>query len=161
MSCSFPISFSMNSKVGWILGLGLLLVLTALILTTKPGAYHLREFERIKTNVNNYRPSLSDRLKGIRDNKAKWDYHLRKLEELGVVQHQTFVFTNVPYTLESSRLIFGSASSNFPKAVMFSARYYDTNDLAYGVNPYVMEVWDFPSNMFRWSSFVQTMNHRP
>jgi hypothetical protein len=148
----------MKTKIGAILGLALILALGALVSTNKPGDYHLREFEHIKTNFNNYRPSIYDRLKGISNNKAKWDYHLRKLEELGAVEHRTLVFTNVFYTVESSRRIWGAACSNFPGAVMFSARHYATNDADYGVRPYVLEVWDFSTNMHRWCSFFETSN---
>jgi hypothetical protein len=41
---------------------------------------------------------------------------------------------------------------------MFTATYYDTNAAGYGVRPYVLEVWDFPTNIPRWSSFFQTNN---
>ena len=117
-------------KVAWILGLVLILVIATLVSINRPGDYHLREFGTIKTNFNSYRPSFSDRLKGIRDNRAKWDYHLGKLEVLGVVQHRSFVFTNVPYTRESSKRIWGAAYSNFPMAVMFTAKHYATNTRA-------------------------------
>ena len=146
-------------KVGFVVGLILVLALGALIPGSKPGDYHLRQFESLKTNLNSYQPSLSDSLRGIKDNQAKWDYHLRKLQELGVVHHTNFVFASVPYTQESSKRIFRAAYSNFPAAVMFSAKYYDTNDPGYGVRPYVLEVWDFHSNMQRWASFVQANNH--
>lgn len=146
-------------KIGLAIGLLLVLALAALVMASKPGEYHLREFESLKTNFNTYRPSLSDRLKGITDNQTKWDYHLRKLQQLGVVEHTNFVFTSVPYTQESSKRIFRSAYSNFPAAVMFSAKYYATNDAGYGVRPYVLEVWDFPTNMQRWGSFAQANNH--
>jgi protein involved in ribonucleotide reduction len=131
-------------------------------------AYHLREFEHIKTNFNNYKPSISEQMMGVGDNKAKWDYHLGKLEELGVVAHQIFVFTNRPYTKESVRQIWRSANSNFPNAVMFTAKYYDTNftapwpgwnlDLSVWEGSIILEVWDFPSNMPRWGSFYWTNN---
>lgn len=146
-------------QAGLIIGFVVVIVLAALLFAGNPGGYHLREFERIKSNFNSYSPSLADRLKGISDNHTKWNYHLRKLEELGVVDHKSFVFTNVPYTLESSRCIFRAACSNFPRAVMFSANYYATNDAGYGVRPYALEVWDFPSNMARWSLFIEANNH--
>jgi hypothetical protein len=145
-------------KVAVILGCGLVLGLVALIARSKPGDYHLCEFESIKTNFNSYRPSLFDRLKGIRSNQAKWDYHLRRLRELGVVDHTNFVFTSVPFTHESSRRVFQAACSNFPTAVMLSATYYAITDPAYGVRPYALQVWDFPSNSQRWVSFFQANN---
>lgn len=140
-------------------GLVLAIAVAALIATSKPGEYHLREFQSIKTNFNTYHPSIVDRLRGIQDNEAKWEYHLHKLEELGVVEHTNFVFTSVPYTKASSRRIWRAAYSNFPDAVMFTAQYYDTNAPGYGVRPYVLEVWDFPTNMPRWLSFFQTNNN--
>ena len=146
-------------KLGIAVGLLLVLVLAALMSASKPGVYHLRQFESLKANFNSYQPSLSDRLRGINDTKAKWDYHLRKLQELGVVDHTNFLFTSVPYTQESSKRIFRAACSNFPAAVMFSAKYYATNDPGYGVRPYVLEVWDFPSNIQHWTTFVQANNH--
>jgi hypothetical protein len=141
-------------------GVGLILVLIVLLPSGNSGGYHLREFENIKTNFNNYRPSVIDRIKGIRDSQGKWDFHLRRLEELGVAQHKTFVFTEVPYTKEASKRIWGSANSNFPNAIMFSASYYGTNAPGYGVDPYVLKVWDSPSEMKRWVSFFETNNHR-
>lgn len=145
-------------KIGIILGLALALTIAALIWTSSPADYHLRQFEYLKTNFNNYRPSLSDRFKGIKDNQGKWDYHLRSLERLGAVVHTNLVFTRVPYTQDSSRRIFRGACSNFPSAVMFTAAYYATNDPAYGVRPYALEVWDFPSKIQHWVSFFQENN---
>lgn len=150
-------------KLGSVIGLFLVVALAVLILggkfAIKPAEYHLREFESLKTNFNNYQPSLSDRLRGIMNKQAKWDYHLRKLQELGVVTHTNFVFTSVPYTQESSTRIFRQAHLDFPTAVLFSARYYATNDPRYGVQPLVLEVWDFPTNFQRWASFVQAHDH--
>jgi hypothetical protein len=148
-------------KLSLIFGLALILAIGALMATHRAGDYHLREFRNIKTNFNTYRPSILDRLEGIRGNETKWNYHLRKLEELGVVEHTNFVFTDVPYTEVSSKRIWRAANSNFPASVMFSAKYYATNDVGYGVNPYVLEVWDFPTNTQRWSSFFQANNHNP
>jgi len=145
-------------KISIMLGL-VAVTLAVLTWTGSPGAYHLRQFESLKTNFNGYAYSLSDRLRGIKDNEDKWDYHLRRLQELGVVDHTNFVFSSVPYTQESGRRIFRAACSNFPTAVMFTAKYLSTNDPAYGVRPYALEVWDFPSNIQHWVSFFQTNNH--
>jgi hypothetical protein len=125
-----------------------------------PVAYHFREFERIKASPNTYQPSLADRIKGIQDNQSKWDFHLQKLVELGAVQHERFVFTEVPYTRDASRRIWRSAYSNFPNAVMFSASYHNTNAAGYGAETYVLEVWDLPEEIGRWSAFVETHNRR-
>jgi len=141
------------------IGLFMILAVCALVLTCSPGEHHLREFDSLKANFNTYHPSLSDRLRGIRDRETKWDYHLRKLEQLGVVEHTNLVFSSVPYTQDSSKHLYRMACSNFPAAVMFSATYYDTNDPRYGVRPYALEVWDFPTNMQRWSAFVRANNH--
>ena len=147
----------MKKVIGLVCLVGLLPLLVV-ISTRNPGDYHLREFEAVKTNFNDYRLSLSDRLVGIHDNASKWDYHLEKLEELGTVKHQTFVFSNVPFTRETSRRIWRAANSNFPAAVMVKAKSYGTNDSRYGVQPFMLEVWDFPSNTLRWSSFFRTNN---
>lgn len=125
-----------------------------------PVTYHFGEFERFKMNPNTYQPSLADRIKGIRDNQSKWDFHLLKLVELGAVQHKRFVFTEVAYTREASRRIWRSAYFNFPNAVMFSAPYHHTNASGYGAEPYVLEVWDLPEEMARWTAFVETHNRR-
>lgn len=125
-----------------------------------PVAYHFGEFERIKMNPNTYQPSLADRIKGIQDNQSKWDFHLLKLVELGAVQHKRFVLTEVPYTQEASRRIWRSANSNFPNAVMFSASYHNTNASSYGVEPYVLEVWDVPEEIERWAAFVERYNRK-
>src|SRR5689334_21311612 len=127
-------------KVGIVLGLVLLLTLG--ILTGKGnrgGDYHLKQFASLQTNFNTFNPSLLDRLRGIKDNQGKWNYHLRKLEQAGVAVHTNFVFTGVPYTVESSRRIWTAACSNFPSAIMFTATHYATNDPAYGVRPYAIE----------------------
>ena len=142
------------------LGAVVILVLIALISTRNPGEYHLRQFENIKTNFNTYSPTVLDRVRGIRNNEDKWNFHLRRLEELGVIQHKRFVFTEVPYTMEASKRIWRSAVTNFPNAIMFTASYYDTNAPGYGVDPYVLNVWDTPSEMPRWSSFFETNNRR-
>ena len=143
-----------------ICGVLVVIVLAALISRSDRGAYHLREFENVRTNFNNYQPSLPDRLRGITNNEAKWKYHLRQLEALGVVIHTNLVFTMVPYTGESSRRLFRSAYSNFPAAVIFSGKYYASNAPEYNVRPYALEVWDFPTNMRRWSLFLQSENHQ-
>ena len=96
--------------------------------------------------------------RGIGGSQEKWDFHLKSLVALDAVQHERFVFTEVPYTKEASRHIWQSANSNFPNAVMFTASYYDTNAPGYGVAPYVLEVWDVPEEMKRWSSFVEQRN---
>lgn len=145
-------------KIGIILGLVVLVTIAGLIWTSSRAEYHLRQFEYLKTNFNNYRPSLSDRFRGIRDSQGKWDYHLRSLERLGVVVHTNLVFTHVPYTQASSRRIFRAACSNFPSAVMFTGVYWASNDPAYGIRPYAMEVWDFPTNIQRWVSFFHANN---
>ena len=146
-------------NVAWILGSVLVLVFITMILVNDFRSYHLREFESVKTNFNDYRPSIFDRMKGIRDNKSKWDFHLRRLEELGVVECRTFVFTEVPYTREASKRIWQLANSNFPNAIMFTASWYDTNAPGYGVTPYVLKVWDSPGEMQRWSAFFEANNH--
>ena len=148
----------MTKSAAGIVIAGMFLVLIAHIAGRMAGNYHLGEFQKLKTNFNNYSPTMLDRLRGIRDNQAKYNFHLRSLEELGVVQHQSFVFTNVAYSRESSKRIFRSANSNFPNAVMFLAKYYGTNQAGYGDKPYVMEVWDFPREMPHWVSFFQTNN---
>ena len=131
-------------KVAWIAGSALVLLLAlvlALALAHGNAAnYHFGEFASIRTNFNSYRPSISDWLRGIRDNQDKWDFHLQSLEQLGAVKHKRFVFTEVPYTREASKRIWRSASSNFPNTVMFTACYYDTNAPGYGVAPFVLEV---------------------
>ena len=147
-------------KIAWILGCGLIVALAAALVTGSPRDYHLREFENIKTNFNSYRPSLSDRFQGIRDNQGKWVFHLRRLEELGVVQHQIFVFTQVPYTRDARKRISGLANSNSPKAVWWSTTYKESNAPGYGVDPYSFEVWDFPGEMERWTNFFEANNHR-
>ncbi len=142
--------------------IALVVIVTVIAITgvgINSGAYHLREFEKVKTNFNNYVPTLFDRCKGIWNNQGKWNYHLGKLEQLGIVQHQIFTFTNVPYTKESSRRIWRSAYSNFSNAVMCRSDWYDTNNPGYGVKPYVLEVWDFPTQMPRWSAFFETNNY--
>jgi hypothetical protein len=146
-------------KAAGIAGFALMLLLIAGVTSINSTGYHLREFENVKTNFNNYRPTIWDRMRGIHDNQGKWDFHLRRLEELGAVQHKTFVFTEVPYTSQSSRQIWLSAYSNFPKAVMFTAKHYGTNDASYGVNPYVLGVWDFRRDMPHWLLFFQTNNY--
>lgn len=128
--------------------------------SSDPVAYHFREFESIKTNLNTFQPSLADRIKGIQDNQSKWDFHLQKLVELGAVQHKRFVLTEVPYTQDASRRIWRSANSNFPNAVMFSASYHNTNAAGYGAEPYVLEVWDLPEEMGRWTAFVEAQNRK-
>jgi hypothetical protein len=147
-------------KLIWVSAAFLILGLLAfgLVLSRDSAAYHFSEFESIKTNFNDYRPSLYDRLTGIRDNQSKWDYHLQKLVEIGAVQHKRFVFTEVPYTREASKHIWRAANSNFPNAVMFTGTYYDTNATGYGRDPYVLAIWDVPSEMARWSSFFETNN---
>lgn len=144
----------------WILG-GCLLTLTALI-WPRPSAvaYHFREFDRVKTNYNNFRPSISDLSKGIRSNQDKWDFHLENLVKLGAVVHQRFVFTEVPYTKEAAGLIFRAAVSNFPAAVMFSAKDFQPNAPGYGVTPYVLEVWDTPEQMDRWTNFFKANRYK-
>ena len=144
--------------LAWIVGISLIALVLIAVMFVQPSNsadYHLREFESIKTNFNNYRPSVTDRIQGIGNNQEKWDYHLQSLVTLGAVQHERFVFTDVPYTREASRHIWQSANSNFPNAVMFTAKYYDTNAAEYGVAPYVLEVWDIPGEMKRWGSFVE------
>ena len=117
------------NKVGAAIGAAFAVGIVALVWSVDPGAYHMREFESVNTNVNKYRPSLGDRLKGIRDIESKWAYHLRKLEQLGVVEHTNLVFTAVPYTHESSKRIWRAAYSNYAAgAVMLSAKSYSTND---------------------------------
>jgi len=142
-------------------GLVWVLALCLLFGTKNPARYHLREFENIKTNYNHYRPTIMDRVRGIRHSEDKWDYHLRSLEKLGVVRRRKFVFAEVPYTHEASKRIWTSAASNFPSVVMISARYLPTNAPGYGVLPYELEVWDYPSDMERWDVFFQSHNHRP
>ena len=149
--------------VAWIAGIlmiALILIAVVFVQPSNSADYHLREFESIKTNFNSYRPSLVDRIRGIENNQEKWNYHLQTLVALGAVQHERFVFTEVPYTREASRLIWQSANSNFPNATMFTAKYYDTNAPEYGVAPYVLEVWDVPDEMKRWGSFVEQRNAR-
>ena len=138
--------------------LGLLVL--GLTLPRDSAAYHFREFESIKANFNAYRPSLSDRIRGIDDNQGKWDFHLQRLVELGTVHYERFVFTEVPYTKEASKRIWLSANSDFPDAVMVTAPYHDTDAPGYGVDPYVLEVWDVPGEMKRWSSFVEAQNRK-
>jgi hypothetical protein len=147
-------------KLAWMLGAAVILVLIALILTRNPGEYHLRQFENIKTNFNNHSPTVLDRVRGIRDNQEKWDFHLRRLEELGVVEHRRFVFSEVPYTAEAARRIWRSAVTNFPNAIMFTAAHHDTNALSYGVEPYVLNVWDRPEATRQWTSFFEANNRR-
>ncbi len=141
--------------------MGSLLTLTALI-WPRPNAadYHFREFDQVKTNFNNFRPSISDLSKGIRSNQDKWDYHLESLVKLGAVVHHRFVFTEVPYTKEAARHIYRAAVSNFPTAVMFSAKDHQPNAPGYGVTPYVLEVWDVPEQMRRWTNFLEANNRR-
>ncbi len=79
-----------------------------------------------------------------------------------MVNHTNLVFTRVPFTQgEAGRRIFLAAESNFPSAVMFRGNYIYPNDATYGVRPCVLEVWDFPSNRLRWSSFFDAYNHQP
>ena len=148
----------MRKKIIGLVCLVGILPLLVVISTRNPGDYHLREFEAVKTNFNDYTLTIADRFSGIHDSGSKWDYHLAKLEELGTVKHQTFIFSNVPFTRESSRRIWRAANSGFPTAVMLTAKSYATNDSRYGVKPFMLEVWDFPSNTLRWSSFFQTNN---
>lgn len=150
--------------VAWISGVSLIAVVIIAVVLLQPSNsadYHFKEFAGIKTNFNSYRPSVVDRIRGIGNNQEKWDYHLQSLVALGAVQHERFVFTDVPYTREASRHIWQSANSNFPNAVMFTAKYYDTNAQEYGVEPYVLEVWDVPGEMKRWGSFVEQMSVKP
>jgi hypothetical protein len=144
----------------WIFGIVVFLVLVAAVSNRDSEGYHLRQFENIKTNFNSYRPSLLDRIRGIRNNQDKWDYHLRRLEELGAIQHKRFVFSEVPYTKEASRRIWKSAVTNFPNAIMFTASYYETNTPSYGVDPYVLNVWDRPDAISQWTSFFEANNRR-
>lgn len=144
----------------WVLG-GSLFALAALIWSRpSAAAYHLREFERVKTNFNNFLPSISDRSKGIRSNQDKWDFHLENLVRLGAVLHREFIFTEVPYTKEAARLIYRAALSNFPSAVMFSAKDIQPNAPGYGVTPYILEVWDVPEQMDRWTNFFEANRHK-
>ena len=131
-----------------------------LALSIDPVSYHFREFENIRTNFNAYRPSFSDRLKGIGNNQEKWEYHLESLVEHGAVRYERFVLTNVLYTHDAGERIWLSASSNFPNAIMVTAPYYATNAAGYGVDPYVLEVWDVPGEMQRWSAFVEAQNRK-
>lgn len=147
----------MKWAIGLVCLIGILLILVVLS-ARNPGAYHLREFEAVKTNFNGYAITIFDRFAGIHDSGGKWDYHLNKLEELRVIKHQIFVFTNVPYNREASRRLWQAANSSFPKAVTLKANYFATNDSRYGVQPYTLEVWDFPSNTLRWSFFYRTNN---
>jgi hypothetical protein len=147
--------------VAWISAVSVIALVIIAVVFLQPSnsaGYHLREFYNIRTNYNSYRPSVVDRLRGIGKNHEKWDYHLQSLVALGAVQHERFVFTDVPYTREARRHIWQSANSNFPNAVMFTANYYDTNAPEYGVAPYVLEVWDVPGEMKRWGSFVEQRN---
>ena len=149
----------MKKLIGTVVAfIGLCGLTLALLLQRDSAAYHFREFERVRANFNGYRPSLSDRVKGIADNQRKWDYHLQRLVALGAVQHEQFVFTKVPYTKEASQHIWLLANSNFPQAIMLSAPYHDTNSPGYGVAPYVLEVWDLPGEIERWSLFVEEQN---
>jgi len=136
----------------------ILLVVIIRLLIGDSAEYHLREFHNISTNSNNFQPSILDRLNGLTENSSKFDYHLSKLEELGVVKHQHLVFTNVPYTQESAKRIWHLAYSQFPNALHYSAKYFDTNSPSYGVVPYELEVWDAPAEMERWAMFFQTNN---
>ena len=141
-----------------IVGVLLILLSIILLMPDRSGRYHLREFEKIKANFNTYRPSIADRVMGIQDNMSKYRFHLRKLLELRVVEHKEFVFTRVPYTREASIRIWTSATDSFPDPVMLTATYYAPNAPGYGVMPYVLDVWDFPSNMQAWASFYATNN---
>lgn len=143
----------------WICGFVALVILVALALPDNSVNYHRSEFERIKTTYNDYRPSLADQIRGLGENKAKYEFHLQKLMKLGAVKHDQFVFTHVPYTKENSKRIWLAAHSNFPNAVMFTAPYHATNAPSYGVAPCVLNVWDVPSEMERWSNFVQIENY--
>jgi hypothetical protein len=134
------------------------LITWALVARHDPSAHHFREFADLQTNYNAYRPSWSDRLKGIDGAQAKWDFHLRRLMELGAVRHEEFVFSEIPYTRESSKRLWLAVHSNFPRAVMVTAPHRDTNSAGYGVEPYVLKVWDVPGEMPRWSSFFETHN---
>ncbi len=148
MKCPFKIA----------IGFVVIVAIIAAIAVRDSSRYDLREIELLKTNFNNYQPSIWDRLRGIQNNEAKYEYHLRELEKLGLLVHTNFVFSNVPYTWESDKHIWRAACSNFPSAVDFSSKYYDTNNPAYGVRPCALEVWDFRTNMQRWSDFWRTNN---
>ena len=147
-------------KVALVIVVALLVAFGAVLAIDHSSDYHLGEFERIKTNFNTYRPSFADRLRGIENNQGKWDSHLLRLEAIGAIQRKTFVFTEVPYTRENSSRIWRAAMARFTNAVMVTASYYDTNAPGYGVTPYVLNVWDFPEQMPRWSAFFETNNHR-
>lgn len=164
---SFARLFKMTTKTRVTIGGCFLVIVTILLVTfflrflrSDPADYHFKEFAKIRANFNDYRPSVLDQLKGIRSNQDKWDFHLNSLEELGAVQHVRFVFTEVPYTREASKHLWSSVVTNFPDAVMFTAPSYYTNAPGYGVEPYVLNVWDFPHRMEAWSNFVHTNNRR-
>lgn len=151
-----------RGKRWWWIGAAVLVVALALLLwgmRSDPAEYHLRKFRRVSANMNDYHPSVFDLLSGIRSNVDKWDFHLQKLEELGAVEHRVLVFTEVPFTKQANRRIWKVAESDFSDAVMFTANWYGTNDSAYGVVPFTMEVWDAPERMDRWEAFLEQHNH--
>lgn len=123
--------------------------------------YHVRQLEFILANHTRYEPSWVDRFDGIHDSWSKRNHHLRRLVELGAVQHMTFTFTHVPYTHETSRRIWSAANAQFPGAISFSAAYFHNTDAGYGTTPYELKVWDTPGEMARWQAFFELHNRAP
>jgi hypothetical protein len=122
--------------------------------------YHLGELRAVQKRFNSYSPALVDRIRGIRDNQEKWDFHLNHLIKMGAVERKELVFTQVPYTAESSRRLWQLAMSEFPEVVDLRAEYLSTNAPGYGVKPYRMEVFDVPQRMRQWDRFLEANNQR-
>ncbi|MEZ5944218.1 MAG: hypothetical protein R3C18_22745 [Planctomycetaceae bacterium] len=121
-------------------------------------AHHFREFARIRETFNDFDPSFTDKLVGIRNSDDKLKYHLERLVDWGALKHKTFVFTDIPYTSESFHRIWQRALVVLPEPVEMRGNWYDEGQPEYGEAPIILDVWCAPHELKQWSQFVESEN---